>query len=151
MTTTCLIDTSVFCNLLNIPGRNQESLEISRDAENKIRQGWKLLLPFATIIETGNHIAHVPDGRVRRQVALRFVRQVEGALAGNAPWTLTNVWTLLELQEVVNNFPNHAGMGLGIADASIIAEYQRLADAAPHHRIIIWSLDQHLSSYDTGQ
>lgn len=64
------IDTSVMMNLLEVP-------EMCSDAE-KIKEEWievlkaedVLILPIATIIETGNHIAHISNGNIRRKIAI---------------------------------------------------------------------------------
>lgn len=32
-----------------------------------------LIMPASTIIETGNHIAHISDGTIRRKIALKFM------------------------------------------------------------------------------
>lgn len=61
-----LLDTSVFLNVLNIPGFNQDFGRIRDEFERRIRKADHFLLPMATIWETGNHIAHLPDGTVRR-------------------------------------------------------------------------------------
>ncbi len=84
-----IIDTSVFLNILNVPGFNQD-----RDAvEDRFRQlvddGANLLLPMGAVLETGNHIADVRDGRQRRRHAAVFVDQVRRAMNGETPWTPT--------------------------------------------------------------
>jgi hypothetical protein len=48
--------------------------------KNYAESGYIFLLPMATIIETGNHIAHNGNGDVRRQTAERFVKEVKAAL-----------------------------------------------------------------------
>jgi len=73
----------------------EEQIDQNKDAvlgglREKIEAGWSLLLPVAAIIETGNHIAQVADGRQRRGVAGRFVEQVKMALNGEAPWAVSS-------------------------------------------------------------
>ena len=62
------IDTSVFLNIINVPGRNQQREEVMKELKGLLEQKDvnTLILPFATIIETGNHIAHCGDGNQRR-------------------------------------------------------------------------------------
>ena len=87
--TICLVDTSIFCNVLEVPGRCQDKDAALAGLKEKIEANWSLLLPVAAIIETGNHIARVADGRLRRSVAERFVAQVKMALNGEAPWVIS--------------------------------------------------------------
>lgn len=83
--TICIVDTSVFCNVLDIPHKNQHCTKAKATLRNYIREGYALLLPLAAIFETGTHISHLSDGRLRRTTALRFVAQVRLAVAGRAP------------------------------------------------------------------
>lgn len=65
------LDSSVFCNLLAIPGKSDRAEETKAELDlilkNKERE--RIILPFATIIETGNHISHISDGNVRYNTA----------------------------------------------------------------------------------
>lgn len=68
------IDTSVFTNIINVPGRNQQHDSVMKELKDLLGQKDKnaLILPYATIIETGNHIAHCGDGNQRRKAAEKF-------------------------------------------------------------------------------
>lgn len=68
------IDTSVFLNILNVPGRNEKHREIMQELKDLLghKNANVLILPFATIIETGNHIAHCDNGSQRRRAAEKF-------------------------------------------------------------------------------
>ena len=57
MSAVCIIDTSVFLNLLNVPGKNQDLESIVRSFQEYTDLNVTFILPMATIIETGNHIA----------------------------------------------------------------------------------------------
>ena len=60
------IDTSIIMNLLEIPEKCQD-MEIVKNEFNKaIETGDTLILPVSTIIESGNHIAHIGNGSIRR-------------------------------------------------------------------------------------
>lgn len=101
-----IVDTSVYLNILNVPGFNQD-----RDAvEGRFRQladdGANLLLPMGAIFETGNHIADVHDGRQRRRYATVFADQVRKALNGEAPWTLASLPEADELMHWLDSFPS---------------------------------------------
>lgn len=147
-----LVDTSVFCEIVPVPGRSQHREEILGRMEDHIQNKVTLLLPIATILETGNHIAHLTDGRVRRATAERFVQLVQQALGnveGPAPWTVPQ--PLLapdDLQRYLNEFPDHAMREISLGDLSIIKEYERQCRLHQARRVFIWSLDDHLSAYD---
>ncbi len=80
MSSVCLIDTSIFLNLLDVPYCNESRSEIAKDFLTFTEAGCTFLLPMATILETGNHIAQNGDGNLRRETAMRFVDAVKGAL-----------------------------------------------------------------------
>lgn len=107
-----------------------------------------LLLPFATIIESGNHIAQLADGRHRRRFAQAFKEQVNKAIKGTAPWTPTQPLGIHDLIDLLDKFPDDAMRGVGLGDLSIIHEWKSACERHPSHRVRIWSLDRHLDAYD---
>jgi len=146
----CLIDTSVFCNIVDVPGRNQQRVEVLTKLKELAQVRVSLLLPLVAIFETGNHIGQLADGGLRRQVSQRFVTQVEAALDGSAPWRPTPFVEATELRGWLAEFPDHASRGSGLGDLSVIKEWDRQRQLNPLRRVFIWAYDEHLSSYDTG-
>lgn len=146
--TICLVDTSIFCNVIEVPGRCQHTAEIIDGLKQRIEDEFSLLLPLAAIVETGNHIAHVTDGRRRRDAAGRFVRQVSLAFRGEAPWVVTPIPDAMDWLDWLEGFPDHAMRGIGMGDLTIIREYERQCRLNPARRVLIWSLDGDLSGYD---
>ena len=61
--TICIVDTSVFCNVLDIPHKNQQRAEVMATLKRYIEQRYALLLPLAAIFETGTHISHLAEAR----------------------------------------------------------------------------------------
>ena len=61
--TICIVDTSVFCNVLDIPHKNQQRAEVLAILKRCIERDYALLLPLAAIFETGTHIAHLSETR----------------------------------------------------------------------------------------
>jgi predicted nucleic acid-binding protein len=128
MSSICFIDTSVFLNLLNVPNRNQEHEKVSQDFHSYEELKFTLLLPMATIIETGNHIAQNGDGNIRRQTAQRFVEEVKAAFQGKSPWTPSQFPQTDEILSWIDHFPELAGKnkapkkmeGTSFGDLSII-------------------------------
>ena len=86
MNAVCLIDASVFLNILNVPGRNNEKETVIRSFHDYTELNCTFILPMATILETGNHIAQNGDGGTRRETAQRFCDAVKGAFNGDTPW-----------------------------------------------------------------
>lgn len=146
-----LVDTSIFCEVLEVPGMCSRSEATRAELRQRIERDEWLLLPVPTIVETGNHIAQNGDGRQRRQAAERFVLQVGKALEGSSPFKPTSPMDLDVLRIWLEEFPDHAMRGVGLADLSIIKEWERERELNAGRRVVIWSLDQHLSGYDTGE
>jgi hypothetical protein len=144
----CLIDTSVFCNLLRIPNCDQDHVEVLAQLRLLIEQNVTLLLPLASVVETGNHIAQQGDGGLRRQTAERFVAKVTDAIEGNAPWTTTPFFEPQQLRTWLAEFPEHAMRGISMGDLSVIKEWERQCVLHPLRRVTIWSLDGHLAGFD---
>lgn len=144
-----LVDSSILCNVLNLPRRNQNRQVVLDQLRAHIQNGVTLLLPVATILETGNHIAHIDNGHQRRTAAEIFVKQVKQALHNNVPWTVS--LPLLDpetLGTYLDEFPDSAMRGIGLGDLSIVKEFERQCTLHQAQRVFIWSLDKHLCAYD---
>ena len=66
------IDTSIMCNLLEIPNMCADKERIKKEWKEVLERKETLIMPLATIIETGNHIAHISDGRARNVKLLKI-------------------------------------------------------------------------------
>lgn len=148
MTAICLLDTSIFVEILNVPDKATQPENILAQLKEHIQNRESLFLPMATILETGNHIGQNGDGGARRQCAQQFVRQVSAALAGQSPFKPISFLQATELQAWLSEFPDHATRGSGLGDLSIIHDWQRLCVQNRGRRVYIWSLDSHLRAYD---
>jgi hypothetical protein len=140
----CLIDTSVFCELLAVPNLHRRREEMVALLAEKLKAPETLLLPMTTILETGNHIGQNGDGRQRRQAAELFVAQVRLALQGNSPFTPTPLFNRDDLSGWLSEFPDWAMRG----DLSIVKAFERQRVLTPFRRVYIWSLDAVLARYD---
>lgn len=146
--TICIVDTSIFCNVLDVPGRNEYRDEVLRTLREHITRGFNLLLPLATLYETGNHIAQASDGGLRRTAAERFSKQVRKAVDGQAPWRPMPLHGARELVAWLDEFPDSAMRGVGLADLSIIKIFMHQCELHRARRVFIWSFDAHLQGYD---
>jgi len=150
----CLIDTSIFCELLAVPNMNRRHREMVEQLAERLKAQETLLLPMTTILETGNHIGQNGDGRQRRQAAERFVAQVRLALQGQSPFTPTPLFLREELGGWLGEFPDWAmrsdsrGKGSGLGDLSIVKAFERQCVLTPSRRVYIWSLDEQLAHYE---
>ncbi|MCW5220087.1 hypothetical protein D5041_09975 [Verminephrobacter aporrectodeae subsp. tuberculatae] len=148
MSSIVLVDTTILLNVLNVPGRNQRREKVFGDFKRRFEDNDCLFIPLAAIIETGNHIAHVSNGHLRRQAAENFVEAVRGALNGSAPWKPMNFPSHEDLSEWLLDFPDSAMKKVGMGDLSIQKEWEQLCIKYPMSRVLIWSLDNHLQSFD---
>ncbi len=151
-----LLDTSVYLNMLDVPGRNQHRDEVFEEFERRIEAGHHFLLPLVTVLETGNHIARLRDGRHRYDYARRLVEDVRRALKGETPYHPTYFPEREQFRQWLEAFPQYAKggtgpevgrAGLSLIDACIIGEMERLRRLHGEYRVGIWSLDDHLRGY----
>lgn len=143
----CLLDTSILCEILAVPGRCAHKDEVLAAMAEKVNERESLLLPMSAIVETGNHIGQNGDGRQRRKAAGRFVSLVQQAIRGETPFTPTPFFESEGLLEWLSEFPDWAMQGSGFADLTIAKEFERQCALNRQRRVYIWSLDGHLSSY----
>lgn len=150
----CLVDTSILCQLLQVPYMCDDHKPLFKDFKNRIKADERFLLPMATIFETGNHIGQNGNGGERRAAARRFVDLITDAIQGKSPFTPTPFATPEVLIVWLNEFEEWAkrsdqkGKGSGLGDLSIYHEWLRQCDLHPKRRVYIWSRDVHLSSFD---
>lgn len=149
MKSVCLIDTSVLLEILNVPDKAGMHALILAELEEKIRDGEGLFLPMATIFETGNHIGQNGDGTQRRACALKFVAQVELAIDRKSPFVPLNFVEASVMRAWLAEFPNWTAQRSGLGDLSIYHDWLDLCQKNRGRRVYIWSLDQHLASFDT--
>jgi hypothetical protein len=149
------VDTSVLCNLLEIPGKSQHRDKVVEELKRKLEaRDCDLLLPMTAVIETGNHIAQLADGRVRRSCAERFSEVLRMVADGEAPWALNEVeWDAGHLRSLIkggrtgSNLVEHACNRLGCGDLNILVERDRYLTRTSGVQATVWTLDALLSSY----
>ena len=103
-----LLDTSVYLNVLDVPGWNQDRADVLDEFAIRVNNEDIFLLPMATIWETGNHIADLPTGGRRRQFAVILVDDVTKALNGEAPYRPTHFPDREEFIGWLREFPDYA-------------------------------------------
>lgn len=145
-----IIDTSILCNIINIPHMNQDHQEVLEELVilQEDRQQ-TLILPLATIIETGNHVAHIADGNLRRERAQTMAELINRTVNDQAPWSYYGKeFEREDLLEISSAVVENAVWEIGIGDLSIVQVYKKYKNTVPAiGSIRIWSLDNHLKSY----
>ena len=143
------IDTSIMTNLLLIPTRCDKAQEIRDEFDRAVTAGDNLILPLATIIETGNHIAHIRDGNLRRLIAGKFAEFIFLSLDNETPWYYDSCeLSKNDLRYIVDHFPQKAMEQVGMGDVSIICQYENFKEKNGAIGVImIWSDDTHLQMY----
>ncbi len=148
MSAIVLLDTSVYLNVLDVPGFNQHRSAVLNEFRSAIEVGDHFLLPLATVWESGNHIAHLSNGQTRRQFGKKLIDDVANAFNGMTPYRATYFPQRDEFLRWLGDFPNEVMLGKSLADLSIIKEWERNCVLHPMSRVRIWSLDAHLAGYD---
>jgi hypothetical protein len=124
-----LIDTSLLCVWLQVPGKetagnNKWDFESVNDKiKLEIEKGTTLVLPLATVIETGNHIAQAKTGD-KWTSAEKFAEIMIFAADETSPWAAFReqivLWEAEELKKLAATFPKQAVQNTSMGDASIV-------------------------------
>lgn len=130
-----ILDTSVLCCWLQVPGKEEAGPTNDRWNHGRINallvqeraKNSTFVLPIATLIETGNHIAHAPSHRFECATSLAgYLREAADA---QSPWAAftdqSPLWQAENLRTLAENWPQLANGGFSIGDATIkdVAEY----------------------------
>jgi hypothetical protein len=152
-----IMDTSILCVWLDVPGMatcgpdkdkwDKSRVEQKTNAEIDARS--TLVLPLATLIETGNHIAQAQHSRRERGEALGELMRLSAD--EQTPWAAFSdqytLWIPEKLKYLSEYWPELAqGQRLSLGDATIkdVAEYY----AQMGWKIEILTGDQGLKAYE---
>lgn len=130
-----VLDTSVLCVWLKVPGKDSCGSSDDRwdypriDAliQEEIKAGAWLVLPIASLIETGNHISH--GDKLRFEKARELGDIIRKTADEKSPWAAFNnqdtLWTREELKRIADEWPSEAAKKLSIGDFTIknVAEF----------------------------
>jgi hypothetical protein len=127
-----LIDTSLLCVWLKVPGKetagnNKWDFElVNEKILTEIAKGTTLVLPLATVIETGNHIAQAKttNSDSKRITSENFAKIMIYAADEKSPWAAFGeqivLWEAEGLKNLAEKFPNQAVEKTSMGDASIV-------------------------------
>jgi hypothetical protein len=127
-----LIDTSLLCVWLKVPGKetagnNKWDFElVNEKILTEIEKGTTLVLPLATVIETGNHISQAKNTNSdsKRITSEEFAKIMIAAADEKSPWAAFReqivLWEAEGLKNLAEKFPNQAVEKTSMGDASIV-------------------------------
>lgn len=151
-----IIDTSILCVYLKVPfmeecGSNNDKWDYDRVAKkinDEISHKSSLVLPLATLIETGNHIAHISGERY--PFAKKLSDIIVKAATAEEPWVAftaqSELWSEENLIKLANEWPALAAEEMSIGDATI----KNVADFFTQSGFMVEILtgDGHLKTYE---
>ena len=154
-----ILDTSVMCCWLDVPGRETagsgENLWDRARAEALLESekaaGSTFVLPLATLIESGNHIAQAAHSRYER--AGDLMDCLRKSLDVMSPWVAfadqAGLWSKESMAKLVCEWPAVAAHRHSIGDATIrgVADYYSLAG----FDVEIATADEALKAYEPRQ
>lgn len=137
-----IFDTSVLCCWLQVPGKETAGPADDRWDYQRIQQlieaekiqGSTFVLPLASLIETGNHIAQSSGDRFT--LAQRFAAHFHDAADAKTPWAAfadqSELWQPAHLKRLAEDWPALAASQLSLGDATIkdVAEHYAKAGFA---------------------
>ena len=150
-----IIDTSILCVWLGVPGKETcgsqddrwDKKRVDNTLESEKKQGAFFVLPLAVIIETGNHIAQSKKAWECANALCKIIRE---SLDARSPWvnfSQQNVlWSSEHLYGLIDKWPEYAKAKLSIGDMTIktVAEYY----AAGYNIVSILTGDEGLKAHE---
>ena len=151
-----ILDTSILCVWFGLPGldicgpdsQKWDRKKVQEKIYGEIKAGSVLVLPLASIIETGNHISQIDGDRYLQAQKLSdvMVKSAEEA----SPWAAfsdqSQLWSPEKLKEIAETWPDLATQRLSLGDATIkdVAEYYARAG----WEVELFTGDMGLKSYE---
>lgn len=154
MSRVAFVDTSVLCDLLQVPGKSQHAEQAKDELAQRTGRGERFILPVSTIVETGNHVEQATNNR---SAADAFANLVRAAIEGRGPFQANTVtWDAAFLDRLLAgaatgvDFVDLASTHqLGSGDVAILVERDMFvaATAYSHQDVEIWTNDTRLAAY----
>ncbi len=152
------IDTSVMCELLQVPGKSDpaRSPQLRTEMERRWQAGETFVIPVTTIIETGNHIAQC-DGN-RYEVAGRLVHLLRSAIDKRGPWRVLDtrlgdqfLLALCEGDSTGQPLEALAAAKVGAGDVAVLVERDQFLASTAYQSAVVWTFDAGLSAHAGAQ
>lgn len=154
-----IIDTSVLCVWLQVDGMESCGPDNDRWTYERVykkiieeqEKGTTFILPVATIIETGNHIAHARGDRYG--MAERLADKIVDATNTTSPWAAfteqKELWNNKGLASLAGRWKETAAGGQSLGDASIVDVANYYAEMGLEVEILTG--DQGLKAYEPSE
>lgn len=154
MTTVTIVDTSVLCELLQVPGKCDpaRSAEVASEMNRRWDAGERFVIPITAVIETGNHIAQC-DGN-RYEAAGRLVRMLRQATSAESPWRVLQTRLGADFLEALcrgdstgQTLEALAAAKVGAGDVAILVERDQFLATTAVRNVQVWTFDEGLSAF----
>lgn len=154
-----ILDSSVLCCWLRVPGKDTAGPQedqwtygrINTLIQQEQKQGSTLVLPIASLIETGNHIAQAVN--LRHECATALAKCLTDTADAQSPWAAFTdqsvLWEPNQLQKIAQDWPPLAAGGTSIGDATIKHVAEHYAQAGFHVEILTG--DAGLKAYEPAK
>jgi hypothetical protein len=151
-----IIDTSILCVYLGVAGKETcgpdndkwDKKRVDEKMKQELEQKATIVLPLATILETGNHISQSTGERYKMAQALAKI--MADAADNKTPWAAftdqSTLWSAGKVKELAAEWPDLAARKLSIGDATIKIVAEDFAKAG--YQVEIFTGDQGLKSYE---
>lgn len=148
------VDTSILCNLIPVPGKDQDSAAVRAELAAHVKARHTMILPVTTVIEAGNHIAQLSNGDDRRKAAVTFAGILALVRDGTAPWVPHEfAWDSDFIRRLIAGASTGSDLvGLltqrvGGGDLSILVERDLYRSRTRLTDVTIWTKDAALRAY----
>lgn len=152
-----ILDTSILCVWLQVrwmedcgeENNKWHYEDVNDKIEQEIREGTTFVLPLASIIETGNHIAQLKKGP-RKPFADKLMDLIVKSADEESPWAAfteqNDLWSAESLKNLAVNWSELAESGHSLGDASIVYVANYYYDMG--FAVEIFTGDQGLKAYE---
>lgn len=152
-----IIDTSILCVWLEVKwmedcgsSENKWTFEdVQAKIELEIEAGTTFVLPFASIIETGNHIAQLKKGP-RKPYADKLIDIISQAADNNSPWAAfteqSGLWSAESIRIIAAKWGEYVESHQSLGDALIVNVADYYYDLG--YDVEIFTGDEGLKAYE---
>ena len=151
-----LIDSCILCEILSVPEKcnKEDHVKYCKAFDVFQNAGGRFVLPLATLIETGNHIAHAKraNGQEKRSAAMRLVNYVRATMDSKSPFLKSEIWNA-DVGAWLVNYPDNAMRGKGLGDVSIEVDCEivKRTFGVTGLTVEVWTKDKHIGESEASK
>lgn len=155
MTAVTFIDTSILCELLQVPGKSDSARHAAMVTEmDRAAAGERFVIPVTALIETGNHIAQCNGDRYR--LAGKLTAMIRAGIDGVAPWLVLEsrlgrdfLHQLCAGDSTGQTLEQLAARKIGSGDVALLVELNQFLSGSAVSSAAVWTLDAGLNEVAT--